>query len=179
LKRFAAAKKWPEAEAASAALQTELAILRKSSIAASKDVEELAQRFDAARRSLAPHEEAVRLRREARNKEEDAKLAAYNEADPRLDLTIVRSSWKKGGFDTIAIWSVTIRNRNKAASYADIAYSTSYSGGSGTVLAKKNGVIFDVRKPGKTRTFEVNDGFVDVQVQGAGFQLTGASKREP
>jgi hypothetical protein len=179
LKRFAAAKKWSEAEAASAALQTELTTLRKSSIAASKDVEELAQRFDAARRSLAPHEEEVRLRREARDKEENAKFAAYNAADPKLDLTIVRSSWKKGGFDTVAIWSVTIRNNNKAASYADIAYSTNYSGASGTLLAKKNGVIFDVLMSGKTRTFEVNDGFVDGQVQRAGLQLTGASKRMP
>jgi hypothetical protein len=113
---------------------------------------------------------------QARRKAEDAELKAWNEADAGRDLQVVKSTWKKGGFDTVAIWSVTIRNLNKVASFADIAYSTSYSGASGTVLAAKKGIIFDVLKAGKTRTFEVNDGFVDGQVQRAGFELTGAKR---
>lgn len=116
---------------------------------------------------------------QARNKEEDAKFQAYNAADARQDLKVVRSSWKKGGFDTVAIWSVTIRNLNKAASFADITYSTSYSGESGTMLDSKTGVIYDVLKPGQTRTFEVKEGFIHGQVSRAGFQLTGASRRAP
>ncbi len=113
---------------------------------------------------------------QARRKAEDAELKAWNEADARRDLQVVKSTWKKGGFDTVAIWSVTIHNLNKVASFSDIEYSTSYSGASGTALAAKKGVIFDVLKAGKTRTFEVNDGFVDGQVQRARLELTGARK---
>jgi hypothetical protein len=113
---------------------------------------------------------------QARRKAEDAELKAWNEADAGRDLQVVKSTWKKGGFDTVAIWTVTIRNLNKAASFADIAYSTNYSGASGTALAAKKGVIFDVLKADKTRMFEVNDGWVDGQVQRARFELTGAKR---
>jgi hypothetical protein len=130
------------------------------------DVADLTNRLDSARSTIAAYDA-----------EEDAKVAEYNNADAGRDLKVVKSSWTKGGFDTVAVWSVTIRNLNKAASFADITYSTSYSGESGTILDSKTGVIYDVLKPGQTRTFQVKEGFIHGQVSRAGFHLTGASKK--
>jgi hypothetical protein len=123
--------------------------------------------------------DSVRRAIAAYDAEEDAKLAEYNNADASRDVTILHSSWSKGGFDTVAIWKVTLRNQNKHAAFADIAYRTSYGGASGTTLDTKAGVIYEVLKPGQTRTFEVNDGFVHGQVSRASFVFVGAAKRAP
>jgi hypothetical protein len=91
-------------------------------------------------------------------------------------LILVRSSWQKGGFDTVALWTVTIKNTSPIAAYKDIEYETSYDAASGTHVDDNSGKIMDIIEPGKTRTFEVNDGFVRSQASRARFDIAEATK---
>jgi hypothetical protein len=157
------------------ALRNELDGLRHSSAAATPDFAEVTAAFDATRGLFVAYDAA-----------EDAKLAkinagrdAYEKADARSDLSVVKSSWRTDGFDTVAVWNVTIRNSNKSVAYVDFGYTTHYTGESGTTLHESAGVITQILKPGQTRTFEVNDGFVRSQTTRASFQLIGARKRMP
>jgi hypothetical protein len=93
------------------------------------------------------------------------------------ELEIVKATWKKGGFGAIALWDVTIRN-NSDKPLGDIKFRTQYSSETGNIVSKGgvDGVlgkdtIEKVVPPGKTRKFEVNDGFVSDEAHKAGFEL--------
>lgn len=103
---------------------------------------------------------------------------AIESADPTIDIEVVRSSWSKGGFGVVAEWSVTLKNTSALVTYADIEYATQYSAPSGTALGKGAGRILDILAPGKTRTFNINDGFINSQAGRASFRITGAEKRK-
>ena len=101
---------------------------------------------------------------------------AIAHADPATDITMVRSSWSKGGFGVVAKWTVTLKNTNPVMSYSDIGYRTAYTAASGTSVGTGNGKVLDTLKPGQTRTFEVNDRFVNSQAQRASFKIVDATK---
>ena len=92
-------------------------------------------------------------------------------------LQVVKSSWQKGGFGTVAVWKVTFRNTGKKP-VGNIKFRTSYGaetgsevdkGGTDSLLGKDT--LQKVIKPGETRTIEVNDGFVHDEAVSASFSV--------
>lgn len=93
------------------------------------------------------------------------------------DLELVKSTWKKGGFGSVAIWVVTVRN-NSNKNLGDIKFRTGYFSETGNKVGR-GGVdgligkdtIEKIVPAKKTRTFEVNDGFVSDEAETAGFEI--------
>jgi hypothetical protein len=98
------------------------------------------------------------------------------QADPVKDIEVVASSWRKEGFGNIAMWTVKLKNTNLFMRYSDISYTTHYSAPSGTTVDQGRGKILDIINPGQTRTFEINDGFLNSQASRASFTVVGAIK---
>jgi hypothetical protein len=100
---------------------------------------------------------------------------AAAEADP---LDVVHSSWRFGGFDSVAIWTVTFRNRSTRP-VGNIKYVTDYRAETGDLVDQCGEKAFGdhvIRKviPAKSsRTLEINDCFVNHQAARAGFNVTG------
>lgn len=104
----------------------------------------------------------------------------FEAADPVVDLDVVRFSWTKSGFGSVATFDVTIKNKSKVAAYGDIEYETTYSAPSGTRVDRGHGSIFEVIQPGQTRTFkDLNDAFVHSQASRAGLAIVSAKKLAP
>jgi hypothetical protein len=103
---------------------------------------------------------------------------AFKNADATTDLTLVRDAWQRDGLNTVALWEVTIKNTSRFFTYADIEYKTHYSAASGTSVDEGSGKILDLIKPGDTRTFKVNDGFLHSQAARGSFKITGGQRRE-
>jgi hypothetical protein len=61
------------------------------------------------------------------------KAAPANPACP--DLEVIRKTWRKGGFDTVALMTVTFRN-NSDRPIGNIPYNTHYYAATGKVLTK-------------------------------------------
>lgn len=89
----------------------------------------------------------------------------------------VKATWTKGGFGSVALWKVTIKN-NSNSKLGDIKYSTEYTsetgnvvgrGGAGGLLGKDT--IEKIVPPKSTRTFEVNDGFINSEAETASFEI--------
>jgi hypothetical protein len=101
---------------------------------------------------------------------------AITEANPATDIMVVRSSWSAEGFGSVAVWSVTLKNANPVMRYSDIQYRTEYAAASGTTVGNGRGQILDIIGPGQTRTFTVNDGFINSQTERASFHIVDATK---
>jgi tetratricopeptide (TPR) repeat protein len=100
--------------------------------------------------------------------EADDKRAAALEAARRDPIDVVKATWEKGGFGVIGVWHVTLKNRSDKP-VADIEYETAYSSESGNDVGSGSGTIQKVIEPGATRTFEVNDGFIQSEAARASF----------
>lgn len=93
------------------------------------------------------------------------------------DLELVKATWKTGGFGAIALWEVTVKN-NTDKQLGDIKFRTQYVSETGNIVSK-GGVdgllgkdtIEKIVPAKKTRTFDVNDGFVSEEAHTAGFEL--------
>lgn len=116
------------------------------------------------------YREAQQLLKQIAEREQDI----ANEAHP---LEVVKSTWERGGFNTVAVWHVTFYNRSKRP-VGDITYRTTYysetgnkvdAGGVDAVLG--NNMIQKVISPGQKRTLEINDGFLHSQAVRATFEL--------
>ena len=96
---------------------------------------------------------------------------------PEPKLVLVKAVWQAGGFGTVAIWHVTIKNESSVP-LGDIKYRTIYKSETGNIVSK-GGVDGLVGKdtiekivPSKsTRTFEVNDGFIGDEAHSGGFEI--------
>jgi hypothetical protein len=106
-----------------------------------------------------------------------ANTSANKNKTGKPDLEVVSAKWEKGGFDTIAIWKVTLRN-NTDVKLGDIKFRTAYSSETGNVVSKGGtdgllgkDTIEKIVPPKSTRTFEVNDGFVSDEAERAGFEI--------
>jgi hypothetical protein len=95
------------------------------------------------------------------------------------NLKVLNVSWHKGGFDTVSILNVTIKNLSKSF-IDDIQYDTVYTAETGETVTKGGAHqlfgVKDVKKvvlPGQTRTLEINDGFIDTEAVRVTFQITG------
>jgi len=109
------------------------------------------------------------------NKPQTPKPYQFNYETDGLEL--VSAKWEKGGFDTVAIWKVTIKNVSDKT-LGDIKFKTVYysetknivgKGGVDALLGKDT--IQKSVPPKSTRTFEVNDGFISDEAQTANFEL--------
>lgn len=91
-------------------------------------------------------------------------------------LAIKKYTWEKGGFGTVGLIHVTIKNLSTHDSIANIHYKTAYYAESGVQHGSwgGHGVIEKVLGPGQIRTFEVNDGFINTQATKMSLQIAGA-----
>lgn len=142
-----------------------LAPVLQSEIAATRDVAALKQQMDKVQAALVTHDGAV-----------VARTNAIASADATKDLDIVRSSWEKGGFGSVALWHLTIKNKSTVVMYSDIAYITEYAAPSGTIVGHGSGKILDTIQPGQTKSFNVNDGFINSQATRASVTILTGEK---
>lgn len=95
----------------------------------------------------------------------------------KVELDIVKSSWKTGGFNTVAIWTVTFENKSNRP-IGNIKYRTYYYSETDN-LVDKGGVDSTIRdtaiqkiiKPHSKRTIEIPDGFVHREAYTAKFDI--------
>lgn len=93
------------------------------------------------------------------------------------ELEVVKAVWREGGFGTVALWTVTIKN-NTSKKIGDIKFRTSYSSETGNIVSRGGtdallgkDTIQKVIPPKSSRTVEVNDGFVSDEAHKANFEL--------
>lgn len=84
---------------------------------------------------------------------------------------VVKANWSKGGFGSVGLWTVTLKNRSDKP-VGDIAYQTDYESETGNRVGRGSGVIQKVIPPKSSRTLEVNDGFINSQAHRAGFEIS-------
>lgn len=164
------------ARGAVAALKPRVTLLLRSRLSGDAGVVALSQRVAAIETELARVQATANEAAKARQEQKAKREREVASANAITDLEIVSSSWHKGGFDTIALWKVRIRNKSKLVAYRDMVYKTSYSAASGTEVGESAGKILEIIRPGQVRTFEVNDGFVHSQATRGGFSLIGGEK---
>jgi|GEM_PF-5829717 len=93
------------------------------------------------------------------------------------ELMVTKSAWRKGGFENVALWYVTIKNRTDKK-LGDIKFRTAYFSETGNDVGK-GGVDGWIGKdtiekyvpPKSSRTFEVNDGFVNDEAVRGKFEI--------
>ena len=92
-------------------------------------------------------------------------------------LVLIKSTWQKGGFGTVALWRVTIKNESDKP-LGDIKFRTAYysetndkvrSGGVDGLIGKDT--IEKVVPAKGQRQFEVNDGFVSDEANTGDFKI--------
>jgi hypothetical protein len=86
------------------------------------------------------------------------------------DFQVVRKTWEKGGFDTVAIWHVTIKNLTNRP-IGNFRYTTDYQSETGVNHGSHFGRLEKRLEAGQTKTFEFNDGFVYSQADRAGVDI--------
>lgn len=162
----------PSARAHLTRVQTNLALLGDSELGKDSRVLRLKKEAEGVARVVGAATDKAEAAREA----EAAETAAFNTAEATTDIEVVRSSWEKGGFGSVGLWKVRLRNTSKVASFYDFTYETRYAAPSGTEVSRGEGSLLDRLEPGQTKTFEVNDGFINSQAARASFSITGGKK---
>jgi hypothetical protein len=168
MKTLVSKQQWDDAQNSLRQVQSTMTPIFASPIANTPDVRALKADVEAARARIEKHNEAEKQRQE--------QIASANAA---TDLELVRHAWETSGFGAVAIHRVKIRNKSRVVAYSDITYSAVYSAASGTLIDRNTGTIYETVLPGRTRTFEVNAGFVNSQVKRATFEITGGQKVLP
>jgi len=111
-------------------------------------------------------------------KEAEQAAAARRELlrDPADRMKVSAFGWKKSGFGSVAIVTLTIVNDNDF-SVKDIRLSCSFDAPSGTHLSDVSHVIYDTIKGASKRAFaDVNIGFIHSQSRGASCSVVAASR---
>lgn len=92
-------------------------------------------------------------------------------------LQLVSAKWQTGGFGTVALWKVTIKNVSDKP-LGDIKFSTEYFSETKNVVSKGGtkglvgkDTIEKIVPPKSTKTFDVNDGFVSDEAHTADLKL--------
>jgi hypothetical protein len=84
-------------------------------------------------------------------------------AEPATDISVQKADCRPGGFGTVGICTITLRNTGTVG-YADIGYRVMYFGASGTRIGDQTGVIYHTLPAGATKTFKnLNVGRVPAQ----------------
>ena len=91
-----------------------------------------------------------------------------------FDLKITKHSWKKGGFGTVALHTITIKNESASAMKNIVLLFTYYSD-SDRVLTARTFTLYKKIPKGKTVKFtDINVGFIHDQVTGCDVKIVGA-----
>ena len=118
-------------------------------------------------------EKAIEEKRlaEARAKEQ---ARARMRSNPLEFIEMVDNNWYMGGFGSIPIHAITLKNKGEV-SYKDIGIAITYSSKSDTLIDVGAHVIYDVLPAGKTKTFrEINMGFMDGQAAKSRVEILSA-----
>jgi len=100
--------------------------------------------------------------------------AATVAAKPAFAVQVVHCSWRLGGFGVVSLIHVTLKNLTDVP-IGNIKYQTHYYAETGKQSGSfgGQGEIDKILKPGQTRVFEVNDGFVQTfKADKMSFQIT-------
>lgn len=98
---------------------------------------------------------------------------------PHHKVLIEKQSWEKGGFGSVAIASLSLKNLNDYP-VKDISLRCEYSGESGTVLNTHLETVFRVIPPKKTiRVRDMNIGFINSQAARGGCSVIAAIQAGP
>jgi hypothetical protein len=90
------------------------------------------------------------------------------------DVKLLHSEWRKGGFGVIGVCKITVKN-NENRSVGNFRWHAEFYSESGILLNQADGTLMSVIGPHKTRTMEVNVGFIDPQAQRGGIELKSPS----
>ena len=112
----------------------------------------------------------------AEQEERQRKQRAEAEANP---VEVLRSSWQKGGFGSVAVWHITFYNGSDEP-VGNIKYRTRYYsetgnvvGSGGTEAVGEDRTIQKVIPPHQKRTIRINDGFLHREAADAVFEVVG------
>lgn len=97
---------------------------------------------------------------------------------PRLEskTDIEKLSWRKGGFDNVAVVDFTIKNNNTTP-IKDIEVACDAVAASGTALGTVRETIYETIAPQKTkRVRDLNMGFIHTQTKSIGCRITAVSQ---
>jgi hypothetical protein len=79
----------------------------------------------------------------------------------------------------VALWTLTLHNRNDRVAFRDVLYLTRYRDERGQVLVERSDYIKDVFQPRTETAVEVNDGFVEPRFASATIEVMGADALLP
>jgi hypothetical protein len=98
------------------------------------------------------------------------------------NVKIIKARWDKDGFGTVAVWQVTLKNTSNKT-LGNFKFRTVYKSETGKVVDRggvdsvlSNGEVPKKILPGKTRTIEINDGFVHSEADNASFELVSVEE---
>jgi len=98
-------------------------------------------------------------------------VAAPREPLPIDAFKLAKFDWAKGGFDTVAVVTVTFKNDNRY-DVKDAVLECDFHGASGTRIARLTQTVYQRFPAGKAKTVrEINMGFVPSQAAKAGCEV--------
>jgi hypothetical protein len=91
--------------------------------------------------------------------------AAVPTAQPWDSISVTKTNWVKGGFGSIALLHLTLKNSSTRA-VRDVNLNCYFYGPSGSEISHTNVTVYETIPAGKSKTSkELNLGFIDTQVQ--------------
>jgi hypothetical protein len=114
--------------------------------------------------------------RSAQNAARSAPSDALAMAAPADGLKISSQSWRRGGFGSRVLVTLTLRNDNDYA-VGDIGLVCAFSRPDGSVVTERRPTIHDAMKPKSRKTFvRIHAGFVNITANHAKCSLLSASR---
>lgn len=107
---------------------------------------------------------------------DDSATSSYSYG-PQLEskVTLEKISWRKGGFDNVAVVDATIKNANTVA-VKDVQVTCEAVASSGTGLGTVKQTVYETIAPEKTkRVRDLNMGFIHTQTKNISCRVTSAS----
>lgn len=102
------------------------------------------------------------------------------DAQPLMDLAILRNNLGRDQTQTMAMWDVQVSNRSREITYRNIQYATNYYDASGNVIYQGSGVLRGEIAPGGQETFSgINDGLYPLATVRYTIELRGADGFKP
>ena len=102
------------------------------------------------------------------------------DAEPLMDLAILRSNLGKDQTQTMAMWDVQVSNRSREITYRNIQYVTNYYDASDNVIYQGSGVLPGEIAPGGQETFSgINDGLYPLTTVRYTIELRSADGFKP
>ncbi|MBI2818530.1 MAG: hypothetical protein HYX73_00995 [Acidobacteria bacterium] len=102
------------------------------------------------------------------------------DAEPLMDLAILRNNLGRDQTQTMAMWDLQVSNRSREITYRNIQYATNYYDASGNVIYQGSGVLPGEIAPGGQETFSgINDGLYPLATVRYTIELRSADGFKP